>query len=192
MPLRVKEHEKRQQRRKVSRTYAPATQTATPQPVILDAGFTPAPVLVYNCTSLLLTSLLVNSSQFAPSDGVAGISSPGTAPSYISVPRVIPGGSPSGPGFINGSGGSQVVVSFYGTTAWTQYVYINQVLNVTMFLWCYTNGFVLVDQGGKVSQLYVQSSSPFGVETATSLTAEVERETAGGGHFISVRLLPEP
>lgn len=158
------------------------------RPVGLEASYPMAPVLVYNCTAFPLSGLLVNKAQFAPTAGVAGISSPGIAPGFISVPRVIAGGSPPAEGFISGSGGSQVAVDFFGTTAWTEAVYINQLPNITMFLWCYVNGFILMDQNGKVSQLFAQAYvPPIGGGVLLSLPAGVDDEYDEGVQAFSVR-----
>ena len=118
-------------------------------------------VLVYNCTSSELSSLQVNNREYA-GGGIPGMES-GSPPgplSHVSVPLCDPGVTPSCPGFYIGPSGSQVSVAFNGVSRWAQNVTISQSsAGSTVYMWCFTNGFVVSDAQGRLRQLYVQMAA---------------------------------
>src|SRR5436309_9313047 len=106
----------------------------------LPVNATSASAYIFNCSVYNITQLLVNSVNIAPSKGLAGIS-PGSPPSSLSVPLST---------FIN-SLGTPLAINFEGNQqpTWSQTVFIQQGY-ICIYLWCYSNGFILADQNGRI------------------------------------------
>jgi hypothetical protein len=126
---------------------------------------------IFNCSAFGITKLLVNNNNvLAPSQSLAGISA-SSPPNSLSVPLST---------FIN-SLGTPLAIYFEGNSkpTWSQTVFIQQTY-LCIYLWCYSNGFMLADQNGNIFYMYGQSSA--------SLMAELTGKHHVAGRKFSVAL----
>ena len=138
--------------------------------IALSASAASASAYIFNCSAYKIAQLLVNNINIAPSQGLAGISA-GSPPSSFSAPLSQ---------FTN-IDGTLLAIYFEGNSkaAWSQTVFIQQGY-ACLYLWCYSNGFILADQNGRIFYMYGQS--------AGSLTAELSGKSQVAGRKISVAL----
>jgi hypothetical protein len=117
-------------------------------------------VYIFNCTALSITALELNDTNVAP-QGLAPLAT-GSPPSSLAISRNVFGNSPV------------VKVTFYGFTnpSWSEPVSIRQLPMINMYLWCYLNGYTLVDQNGTVNYMFGQSSMNAAMGTLHSLADE--------------------
>lgn len=137
----------------------------------LPVSVASASAYIFNCSAYDITKLLVNNNNIiAPSQSLAGISA-GSPPSSLSVPLSQ---------FTN-STGTPLAIYFKGSQqpTWSQTVFIQQIY-ICIYLWCYSNGFTLADQNGRIFYMFGQS--------AASLMAPISYKKRGAGQIISVAL----
>jgi len=139
--------------------------------ISLHLSATSASAYIFNCSAYDITQLRVNNNDvIAPSQSLAGISA-GSPPSSLAVPL----------SQFTSSTGTSLEICFEGSKrpAWSQTAVIQQAYSC-IYLWCYSNGFILADQNGRIFYMFGQS--------ATSLMAPLAYKKRGAGQIVSVTL----
>ena len=129
-----------------------------------------ASAFIFNCSAYKIAQLLVNNANVVPPSGLAGIIA-GSPPSSLSVPL----------SKFTISTGTPLAIYFEGNQqpTWSQTVFI-QPIYICIYLWCYSNGFILADQNGRIFYIFGQS--------AASLMAPITYKQLGADQIISVAL----